>query len=151
MMRRIGLLRWVLLAAFTVVLSGCSSSNTSTTPSADDSGITTLQITDVRLGTGADAVTGRTVVVNYTGWIWSNSAANHRGTQFDTSIGKQPFTFVLGAGQVIRGWDQGVVGMKVGGLRTLTIPPSLAYGASGNQSIPPNATLIFDIDLLDVR
>lgn len=109
--------------------------------------------TDLRVGTGAEAVAGRTVTVNYTGWLYDPSAAESKGRQFDTSIGRGPFSFVLGAGQVIRGWDQGVVGMRVGGLRRLVIPAELAYGAqgAGNGTIPPNATLVFDVELLAVQ
>ena len=87
--------------------------------------------------------------MNYTGWLWDAGAPNNKGTQFDSG----PFTFVLGAGRVIAGWDQGVVGMREGGLRRLVIPPNLAYGAqdAGGGAIPPNATLIFEVDLLDVQ
>jgi FKBP-type peptidyl-prolyl cis-trans isomerase FkpA len=105
---------------------------------------------DLRVGTGADAVAGRRITVNYTGWLYDPTRPDNKGQQFDTSVGRQPFSFVPGAGQVIRGWDQGVVGMKVGGLRRLTIPPDLAYGSTGAGGvIPPNATLVFDIELLD--
>jgi FKBP-type peptidyl-prolyl cis-trans isomerase FkpA len=98
------------------------------------------------------AVSGNTVTVHYTGWLYDTTAANNRGTQFDSSVGKAPFSFNLGAGQVIKGWDQGVVGMKVGGLRTLVIPSSLAYGSSGvSGAIPPNAALVFNVELLAVK
>lgn len=116
------------------------------------SGPTTLQITDVTLGTGATAVAGNTVSVNYTGWLYNATATDFHGTQFDTSIGKAPFSFKLGAGQVIAGWDQGVAGMKVGGKRTLVIPSAMAYGATGAGGvIPPNAVLVFNVDLLSVQ
>lgn len=105
---------------------------------------------DLRVGTGADAVTGRVVTVNYTGWFYNASAPEGKGVQFDSSVGQTPLTFTLGAGQVIQGWEQGVQGMKVGGLRRLVIPPSLAYGQSRYGPIPPNATLVFEIELLDV-
>ena len=108
--------------------------------------------TDLRVGTGADATPGRRVTVNYTGWLYDPTRPDQKGQQFDTSVGRQPFVFTLGAGQVIRGWDQGVVGMKVGGQRRLVIPPDLAYGSQGSSGvIPPNATLVFDVDLLDVQ
>jgi FKBP-type peptidyl-prolyl cis-trans isomerase FkpA len=112
-----------------------------------------LQITDVRVGTGAEATNGRTVTVQYTGWLYTQSTADHRGTKFDSSRDRnQPFSFVLGAGQVIRGWDQGVAGMRVGGQRTLVIPSSLGYGSAGAPgAIPPNSALVFDVELLDVR
>jgi FKBP-type peptidyl-prolyl cis-trans isomerase FkpA len=116
-------------------------------------GVTTLQITDVRVGTGAEATTGKSVTVNYTGWLYNPNAADHHGSQFDSSrdTGRQPFTFILGAGQVISGWDQGVAGMRVGGQRTLTIPPNLGYGSRANGPIPANSSLVFDVELLDVR
>ena len=107
--------------------------------------------TDLFLGTGADAVIGRTVTVNYTGWFYDADATSNKGVQFDSSVGRTPFTFTLGAGQVIRGWDQGVAGMKVGGLRRLIVPPSLGYGATRYGPIPPNATLLFEIELLGVQ
>src|SRR5579862_5956630 len=95
---------------------------------------------DVRVGGGADAEPGKTLTVNYTGWLDDESKADKKGRMFDTSIGKAPFSFVLGEGQVIRGWDQGAAGMKVGGFRRLVIPPSLAYGSTGaGDVIPPNA------------
>jgi FKBP-type peptidyl-prolyl cis-trans isomerase len=106
-----------------------------------------LQVTDNVVGTGAEAVTGKTVNVSYTGTL-----AN--GTVFDSTAkdGGKPFSFTLGQGQVIKGWDQGVVGMKVGGTRTLVIPPDLAYGSQGaGSTIPPNATLTFKIQLLSVQ
>ncbi len=109
--------------------------------------------TDVRVGTGADATAGRRVTVNYTGWIYDPARPENKGQQFDSSVGagRQPFPFTLGTGAVIRGFDQGVTGMKVGGLRRVTIPPDLAYGSAGSGGvIPPNATLVFDIELLDV-
>jgi FKBP-type peptidyl-prolyl cis-trans isomerase FkpA len=107
--------------------------------------------TDLAVGTGRQAASGNTVTVNYTGWLYSASAAENKGTQFDTSIGRGPFPFRLGSGEVIAGWDQGVVGMAVGGKRRLIIPPNLAYGSAGRSSIPPNATLVFDIDLLSIQ
>jgi len=107
----------------------------------------------VTVGTGTQASIGRQLTVNYTGWVYSNTASDHHGTQFDSSLspGRSPFVFTLGVGQVIAGWDQGMNGMRVGGRRTLIIPPSLGYGNQANGSIPPNSTLIFDVELLDVR
>ena len=89
--------------------------------------------------------------MNYTGWLYDASRPDQKGLQFDSSVGRTPFTFNLGSNQVIDGWDRGVVGMKVGGLRRLVIPPSLAYGGTRNGPIPPNATLVFDIELLDAQ
>jgi peptidylprolyl isomerase len=105
-----------------------------------------IKIEDTVVGTGAEAVDRKSLTVNYTGWLADS------GIQFDTTMGKQPFTFILGTGQVIPGWDQGLRGMKVGGKRTLIIPPGLAYGAQGaTNTIPPNSTLKFEIELLDVK
>lgn len=112
----------------------------------------TYMQTDLREGAGAMASSGQTATVHYTGWLYSEGAPEQKGTQFDSSIGRGPFTFKLGAGQVIRGWDQGVQGMKVGGQRRLVLPPEFGYGARGAGSvIPPNATLVFDVELLGVK
>ena len=89
--------------------------------------------------------------MNYTGWLYDSTRPDQKGLQFDTSIGTTAFTFTLGSRQVINGWDLGLLGMQVGGLRRLVIPPSLAYGGTRNGPIPPNATLVFDIELLDAQ
>ena len=109
-----------------------------------------LQYEDTTVGEGAEAKAGQYVTVHYTGWLRNDDGS--QGAKFDSSKDRNdPFQFSLGAGQVIRGWDEGVQGMKVGGTRRLTIPASLGYGARGAGGvIPPNATLIFDVDLLDV-
>lgn len=111
-----------------------------------------LQMEDTVVGTGAEARAGQNVRVHYTGWLYDPTAANHRGRKFDSSKDRgQPFVFGLGQGQVIRGWDEGVQGMKVGGTRVLTIPPEMGYGARGAGGlIPPNATLVFEVELLGV-
>jgi len=116
------------------------------------SNITELGKQDEQTGTGAEAVAGRPVTVHYTGWLWDESKSDHKGRKFDSSRDRnEPFEFRLGGGQVIRGWDEGVAGMKVGGKRTLTIPPAFGYGVRGAGGvIPPNATLIFDVELLQV-
>ncbi len=108
-----------------------------------------LQITDTKAGTGAEARKGQTVTVHYTGWLFNNG---QQGAKFDSSRDrKDPFKFALGSGMVIKGWDEGVAGMKVGGQRTLIIPPEMGYGARGAGGvIPPNATLKFDVELLGV-
>jgi len=115
--------------------------------------ITSLIKDDVKVGTGDEAKEGQTVSVHYTGWLYDPAAADKHGKQFDSSRTRgTPFKFPLGGGRVIKGWDQGVAGMKVGGQRTLTIPSSMGYGSRGaGGSIPPNATLIFDVELLGVE
>jgi FKBP-type peptidyl-prolyl cis-trans isomerase FkpA len=110
-----------------------------------------LKKIDTVVGKGKEAVAGKTVVVHYTGWLYAPKAPKQRGQQFDSSVGGEPFTFPLGMGGVIKGWDQGVAGMKVGGKRTLVIPAELGYGARGAGPIPPGATLLFDVELLDVK
>jgi peptidylprolyl isomerase len=109
-----------------------------------------LQITDSKVGTGAAPKSGQTCVMHYTGWLYENGA---KGKKFDSSVDRgQPFEFPLGQRRVIAGWDEGVASMKVGGKRTLIIPPELGYGARGAGGvIPPNATLIFEVELLDVK
>lgn len=105
---------------------------------------------DLRLGGGIEAVAGRLVTVHYTGWYYDATQTEQKGVQFETSVGGTPFTFTLGAGQVIAGWDQGIAGMNAGGLRRLVIPPSLSYGPNRYGKIPGNATLLFEVDLLSV-
>jgi FKBP-type peptidyl-prolyl cis-trans isomerase len=144
----------VLSASFT--MTACTDSSSSSkikeviVPAAP---MSSLMITDVKVGTGAEATAGQEVSVHYTGWLYDANAADKHGKQFDSSRTRgTPFSFPLGAGRVIKGWDQGVAGMKVGGQRTLTIPSSLGYGARGaGSSIPPNAVLVFDVELLDVK
>ena len=117
---------------------------------ADSSGLTKI---DVKIGTGKEATPGKMVRVYYTGWLFDKSAADNKGKKFDSSRDRPGnFTFPLGVGRVIKGWDQGVQGMKVGGQRTLIIPSSMGYGARGAGSIiPPNATLVFDVELMGVE
>ncbi|TWI48768.1 FKBP-type peptidyl-prolyl cis-trans isomerase FkpA [Pseudoduganella flava] len=111
-----------------------------------------LIVTDNKVGTGTEAITGSTVVVHYTGWLYRPLAKGHKGRKFDSSRDRgEPLDFQLGAGRVIKGWEQGVVGMKVGGKRTLIIPSDLAYGARAMPGIPANSALIFDVELLDVK
>jgi peptidylprolyl isomerase len=111
---------------------------------------TGLQITDTKEGTGASPKTGQTCVMHYTGWLYKDGA---KGSKFDSSVDRgDPFEFTIGVGQVIKGWDEGVATMKVGGKRTLIIPPAIGYGARGaGGAIPPNATLMFDVELLNVK
>jgi peptidylprolyl isomerase len=105
---------------------------------------------DTQVGTGESPRTGQTCMMHYTGWLWVNG---EKGSKFDSSLDRgRPFSFTIGKGQVIKGWDEGVASMKVGGKRTLLIPPELGYGASGAGGvIPPNATLLFEVELLEVR
>jgi peptidylprolyl isomerase len=109
-----------------------------------------LQYEDTKEGTGASPKTGQTCVMHYTGWLWENSA---KGKKFDSSVDRgQPFEFQIGRGMVIKGWDEGVATMKIGGKRTLLIPASLGYGARGaGGAIPPNATLLFEVELIGVK
>ncbi len=138
-------LTFIALVVLSGVVAGCTDSTTSPSSSA------AFSQTDVRAGTGASAVNGGKLTVDYTGWLYDASKPDQKGLQFDSSIGRTPFAFTLGTGEVIRGWDQGFPGMKVGGLRRLVIPPSLAYGRTRSGIIPPNATLLFDIELLDAQ
>jgi peptidylprolyl isomerase len=109
-----------------------------------------LKMIDTKVGTGAQPTKGQTVVVNYTGWLYDNGV---KGQKFDSSLDRgYPFMFKIGQGEVIQGWDDGVATMKVGGKRTLIIPPALGYGSRGaGGAIPPNATLMFDVELLEVK
>ena len=126
-------------------VSSTTTTTTTTTTTKTDAKVTELKIEDVKVGSGKEATSGKRVTVNYTGTLTD-------GKQFDSSIGRKPFDFVLGNGDVIKGWDQGVAGMKVGGKRKLTIPASLGYGERGaGDVIPPNATLLFDVELLKVE
>jgi len=119
----------------------------------EQSNMSELIKTDSKVGDGAEATAGKHVSVHYTGWLYDAAAADHHGKKFDSSRDRnQPFGFPLGAGHVIKGWDQGVQGMKVGGQRTLIIPAEMGYGARGAGGvIPPNATLVFDVELLAVQ
>jgi FKBP-type peptidyl-prolyl cis-trans isomerase FkpA len=127
-----------------LLAAGCSSSPTA--PSTE-----VFSKTDVKVGTGAEATSTSTVTVNYTGWFYDASKTDKKGLQFDTSYGRTPFIVQLGTGGVIEGWEQGLPGMRVGGQRRLVIPPSLGYGPNRVGLIPPNAMLVFDIDLLEVK
>jgi len=138
------MLPWIVV--LTLVCAGCGSDSTSG-PSPTSSG--PYSQTDLVVGTGAAANNGNRVTVAYTGWLYDTSKPNGKGNQFDSNAA---FAFNLGTGQVIRGWDQGVPGMRVGGQRRLVVPPELAYGNnSPGAGIPPNATLVFDITLLNVQ
>ena len=125
--------------------SGCTELPT------EASGSAPFSQTDLRAGAGAAAVNGNVLVVRYTGWLYDVSKPQQKGLQFDTSLGREPLEFVLGVGDVIAGWDVGLVGQREGGLRRLVLPPSLAYGAVRSGPIPPNATLVFEVELLEIK
>ena len=130
------------LLGLLLVATGCASA-TAPTPTGPYSA------TDIVVGTGAQAVTGNRITVSYTGWLYDPTKVENKGTQFDSGAS---FAFTLGSAQVIRGWDQGVPGLRIGGLRRLVLPPDLAYGSRGSgSSIPPNATLVFDVKLLSIQ
>jgi len=146
------------IALCTLIVAAAACSEKPSAPAADTSPpaapvVNQLEKVDLQAGTGAEIATGQRAVVQYTGWLYEASAPDKKGKQFDSSKnGGQPFKFVIGAGQVIKGWDQGVVGMKVGGSRRLTIPPELGYGDAGAGGvIPPGATLVFDVDLIGIE
>ena len=143
-------LRNVCLASLLLGLAACGAQ----APQAPAvSSVTSLQSIDLKSGEGAAVAPGQTAVVQYTGWLYETTAKDNKGKQFDSSRERrEPFKFPLGTGSVIKGWDQGVVGMKVGGSRRLIIPPDLAYGDGGAQGvIPPGATLVFDIELVGIE
>ena len=131
--------------ALLIGISACGSS----TPTAPDQTSVAYSQTDLTVGTGTEATAGTTASVNYGGWLYSETAADHKGQQFDANS----FAFIVGAGTIIKGFDTGVTGMKVGGVRRIIVPPSLAYGATGNSdgTIRPNAALVFEILLSNVQ
>jgi FKBP-type peptidyl-prolyl cis-trans isomerase FkpA len=140
------MMRYLFVLIMASLLTGCGGGDGPTAPSVN----VPLSVTELRAGTGREAVAGKAVTVHYTGWLYDPNQPNNKGSQFDTSVNGQPYSFVLGAGAVIPGWDQGLVGLKVGGVRQLVIPPDLAYGAAGRGPIPPNATLLFEVELMAV-
>jgi FKBP-type peptidyl-prolyl cis-trans isomerase len=143
----------MLLSTGIFITTACSGQANPPTSTMEKSKVTELIKTDIKPGEGKEATAGHDVSVHYTGWLYDESAPEHKGTKFDSSRDRgDPFEFPLGAGHVIKGWDQGVEGMKVGGQRTLIIPAALGYGARGAGGvIPPNATLVFDVELLGVH
>lgn len=138
--------------AVTGTLLGCGA-KPSGTPAARVSAVNALEVTDLARGTGSTVAAGQFAVVQYTGWLYEASAPDHKGKEFDSSSRSgTPFRFQVGTGQVIKGWDQGVAGMQVGGKRRLVIPAELAYGDAGaGDVIPPGAALVFDVDLVDIQ
>jgi len=146
--------RPLFVAAAWLCLAACAVAQEPAAPAAAAAPEAVLQVTDLAAGVGDEALPGMVVIVHYTGWLHDPSANDGRGRQFDSSRDrKQPFSFPLGSGHVIRGWEQGVPGMRVGGVRRLLIPPALGYGgrAVGNGLIPPNSTLLFEVELLAVE
>ena len=135
----------VLVAMTTLAAVGCTDAPASPTTSVP------FSQTDLLVGIGADALNGATVTMNYTGWLYDASKVDKKGLQFDSSVGRTAFSFTLGSGQVIKGWDQGIPGMRIGGRRRLVIPPSLAYGNTRTGLIPPNSTLMFEVELLSIQ
>jgi FKBP-type peptidyl-prolyl cis-trans isomerase FkpA len=146
-------LKLPLIAAFVAILglTACGGSGSNGSGSTGVSSPATLTVTDSAIGTGATAAAGTTVSVNYTGYLYNSSVAGFKGAQFDSSVGRGAFEFKLGTNAVIPGFEQGVTGMKVGGKRTVLIPSSLGYGASGAPGIPANSGLVFDIELVTVK
>jgi FKBP-type peptidyl-prolyl cis-trans isomerase FkpA len=137
------------LAVLVGLMSACGGKPTAAPPSP----VTSMQSVELKAGAGESIAPGKIAVVQYTGWLYEATAKDNKGKQFDSSLTQgQPFRFPLGAGNVIKGWDQGVIGMKIGGSRRLIIPADLAYGDSGAGGvIPPGATLVFDIDLVAIE
>ena len=142
-----------LIAAMIAVasLSGCGGSSDSPSNGVPVASPAALSKIDTKVGTGAEAVVGKSLKVHYTGYLYSATAANNKGTQFETSIGSTPLPLILGTTNLIPGFVQGVTGMKVGGERTVLIPASLGYGAAGSRAIPPNSGLVFDLVLVEVQ
>ena len=156
---RIALSRLLPLAMFAVVAAPVAAQATDAPAKAPvavnskfGANVTELKKIEVKQGDGAEAIAGRAVIVDYTGWLYDPAAPDGHGAKFDSSVGKLPFGFVLGVGRVIKGWDQGVAGMKVGGRRRIVIPPDLGYGKQGAGGvIKGGETLVFVVDLLEVR
>jgi FKBP-type peptidyl-prolyl cis-trans isomerase FkpA len=142
-------LKWLVMTTVAAVALGCGEQG----GGQGGGTVTELIKTDTRTGTGPEAASGQNVTVHYTGWLYDAAREDHKGQKFDSSRDRnEPFSFRLGAGDVIAGWDQGVAGMRVGGQRTLTIPSALGYGSAGAGGvIPPDAVLVFDVELLGVN
>ena len=149
-MSRIGSLCKAGLVVLVGLIAGCGAKPGAVTPA---SGVSSMQSIELKAGNGEPLTAGKVAVVQYTGWLYEASAPDNKGKQFDSSrTGGQPFRFPVGTGQVIKGWDQGVLGMKIGESRRLIIPADLAYGDGGAGGvIPPGATLVFDIDLVAIE
>lgn len=129
----------VTVCVVAVALTACDESPTAPAP--------VFSQTDLRVGTGPAAQTGSTLAVTYTGWLYDETKTDQKGLRFETNAGGTPFPFILGQGNVIAGWEQGLIGIQLGGIRRLVIPPALAYGTARHGPIPPNSTLIFEIEV----
>jgi FKBP-type peptidyl-prolyl cis-trans isomerase FkpA len=143
-----------MLAAFAlaaVALAAGACQNNTTSPTTPTSTYAPYSQTDLVVGTGAAAANGNLVTVNYTGWLYDGTKPDNKGPIFDTTTGASSLSFTLGSAYAITGFEQGLVGMKVGGIRRLVIPPSLAYGGDRVAAIPPYSTLVFEVDLVDVQ
>jgi len=140
-----------LITALSFITTACGDDSNSNPNQPSQQPRAEYSQTDLRVGTGTEATNGKTMTVNYTGWLYNPTGTDGKGSQFDSSSGRGPFSFLLGGSGVISGWNRGVLGMRVGGQRRLVLPPELAYGSSGNGPIPPNATLVFDVELLNVQ
>ena len=136
----------VILMMALLATAGCGSANT---VAATTTSVGVFTTTDLVIGTGATAVSGSNVTTTYAGWLYDTGQPNGKGAQFDAGPG--PLTFVIGSGTLVAGYEQGVIGMRVGGQRRVIVPPALGYGTAGSSSIPPNATLVFDITLTAIH
>jgi FKBP-type peptidyl-prolyl cis-trans isomerase FkpA len=146
------MMRLLIALVCALTLTACGGSDDS--PTAPSTPRAEYSQTDLVVGTGTEATNGRNVTVNYTGWLYNPSGTDGKGTQFDSSLspGRSPFPFVLGGNGVISGFNRGILGMRVGGRRRFVLPPELAYGATGSPpAIGPNATLVFEVELLNVQ
>jgi FKBP-type peptidyl-prolyl cis-trans isomerase len=143
----------VLTIALAAAVGACGAKQGAAPAAAPDAGVTSMQSTQLQAGSGPAIAAGQIAVMQYTGWLYEGSAPDNKGKQFDSSrTTGQPFKFALGTGQVIKGWDQGVAGMKIGERRRLVIPSGLAYGDEGAAGvIPPGATLVFDVELVAIE
>jgi FKBP-type peptidyl-prolyl cis-trans isomerase FkpA len=140
------MLRFILLASCVLIAACGSDAPTAPTPTPPP-----FTQTDLVVGTGAEAAIGRRLSVHYTLWLYDPAQAELKGRLMESSVGGSPYPFTLGAGQVIPGWDQGFQGMRVGGRRRLVVPPALAYGSRGQGNIPPDTSLVFDVELVAVQ
>ena len=146
--------QWLVCLAVALVAVGCNNDNGGGSPTDPSQVNVEYSFSDLTIGTGPQVVSGNSITVNYTGWLYNPAGSASKGAEFDSNLrpGRTPYALVVGARQVIPGFEQAVVGMQVGGKRRVYIPPSLAYGSSGSQdgSIPPNASIVFEIELVSI-